>query len=159
MTNSSGSKSTLFLMEQLIVILIFSFCAAICVKIFVVSFMVVSDVNDTTNALRIAQNGAECYKAVSGDAEYAASILNGGVSVSKDDSGNSVVYYNENWAACEKAEAVYILKFTEDKGKYAEESVSETLLFNNISVEKITGEEITALTVAAIGKGIGGTGK
>lgn len=148
--SASGSKSTLFLMEQLIVILIFSFCAAVCVKIFVVSFIMTSDSNDMTNALRIAQSGAECYKAVAGDSEYAASILGGGIV--KD--GVVSVYYDSDWHVCEGSEAAYILKFTEDKGQYTDSNIPESLLFNIISVEKITGEEIAALTVATVGGNI-----
>ena len=149
MNNRSGSNSTLFLMEQLIVILIFSFCAAVCVKIFVVSFIIASDSNDMTNAMRIAQSGAECYKAADGDAEYAASILGGGTVID----GSILVYYDKDWQICKEDEAVYVLKFTEDKDLYELTSVArpENLFLSNISVEKINGEEITALTVAAIG--------
>ena len=149
MNNRSGSKSTLFLMEQLIVILIFSFCAAVCVKIFVVSYIMVSESNDMTNALRIAQSGAECYKAYSGDAEQAAKALGGGTA--KDNA--ILVYYDKNWRVCEESDAAYTLKFAEGTGQYTE-NASERLLFSDISVEKITGGEITSFTVAAIGRNV-----
>ena len=151
MNNRSGSKSTLFLMEQLVVILIFSFCAAVCVKIFVVSFITASESSDMRNALRIVRSGAECYKASDGDARQAAQILSGGEITIKDNS--ILVYYNKKWYVCNETEAAYILKFTEDNGQYPLESIfrPENLFLSIISVEKIDGGEIIALNVSAIG--------
>lgn len=146
MNNRSGSKSTLFLMEQLIVILIFSVCAAVCVKIFVVSYIMVSDASDANTALRMAQNGAECYKAVAGNAESAAAILEGNVTAD-----GVCVYYDKQWRNCGESEAAYVLKLEEELNIKIEETqeVPESLIFGNITVEKISGEELVSLTVAA----------
>ena len=57
------SRSTLFLMEQLIAIAVFAICAAVCVKILFVAHQKTVDAVDTRYALIIAENAAEIFKA------------------------------------------------------------------------------------------------
>jgi hypothetical protein len=104
--------------------------------------MTANDSNDLSNALIVAQSGAESYKAFAGNAEEAARILGGGI-VRND---SVLVFYDENWGICNENEAAYILKFTKINKT---ENLPESLLFSKISVEKITGEEIISLNVAA----------
>jgi len=61
------SKSTLFLMEQLVVIAVFAICAAVCVYILAISYLMTVDAVDTRNALLVAESAAEMYKAFDGD--------------------------------------------------------------------------------------------
>ncbi|MDR0273537.1 MAG: hypothetical protein LBI27_09500 [Clostridiales bacterium] len=63
------SKSSLFLMEQIVVITVFAICAAVCVKILSLSFIMTDDAVVTRNALLAAENAAESFKAFSGDLE------------------------------------------------------------------------------------------
>lgn len=132
-------KSSLFLMEQLIAILVFAICAAVCVRVFAASFAMSNEGRDMNNALIIAKNGAECYKSVSGDGENMAHVLSG---VYTD---NEVrVYYDEKRQPCGEDSAAYILSIT---GQNKEEA--GTLHFGELSVEKSNGEEIIAFEVAA----------
>ena len=68
------SKSTLFLMEQLVVIAVFAICAAVCVYILAVSYLMTVDAVDTRNALLVAESAAEMYKAFDGDVARIAEL-------------------------------------------------------------------------------------
>lgn len=131
-------KSSLFLMEQLFVILVFSICAAVCVNIFASSFIMARSSRDINNSLIIAEHGAESYKAAAGDAEKAAFLLGGSA-------GDSIitVYYDENRRVCGEGQAAYVMSITEAAGAPA------ALVFGDISVEKAGGEQIIAFTAAA----------
>lgn len=132
-------KSTLFLIEQLIAILVFAICATICVSIFAASFVESNKIGDMNNSLIIAKNGAECYKAASGNVEKAASLLGG---IYKD---NEIrVYYDEKRQLCEEYSAVYVLRIM---SRNPEET--QLLCFGDLSVEENQGEELIAFSVAA----------
>lgn len=55
-------RSSLFLMEQLIVIAVFAICAAVCVKIMFIARTITVDAVDTRYALLIAESEAEGFK-------------------------------------------------------------------------------------------------
>ena len=101
------SKTTLFLMEQIVVITVFAICAVACVKIFVVSFLITVDSVDIRNALHAAESVAETYKATAGDTGRAVRILS-------DEFGyynnNSIsIYYDYRWQPSGSNEASFVL--------------------------------------------------
>lgn len=63
------SKSGLFLMELIIVLLFFSLASTICIQLFVKSSTLSSDTMDLTYAVTQAQNLAEGFIASNGDAK------------------------------------------------------------------------------------------
>ena len=140
------SRSTLFLMEQLIVVAIFAICAAACVRILTASYFMATETREMSNAIRTAESSAECYKAVSGDIGKAAQVL-GGSSVSIDGSAAAVVYYNKDWRVCGEGEAHYVLRLVSG----GDAAGAAKLLPGELSIEKLTGEEIIAFSVAARG--------
>ena len=143
MNKRGGLKSSLFLMEQLIVILVFALCAAICVKIFVSSYIIASDSKDLNHALLIAESGAECYKAAAGDMGKAAHILGG--SLQSGVAGGLTVFYDDRWRVCADNEAAYVLRIINQ----APEHTLASLLFSDLTVEKIAGPEtLIAFSVA-----------
>ncbi len=77
-----NSKSGLFLMEMIIVILFFSICAAICVNVFAKARVISDSSRDLNNAAIRSSNIAEVYKAADGDMQKTAQLLE---SVSDDD--------------------------------------------------------------------------
>ena len=93
---SRRSGSTLFLMEQLIVIAVFALCAAACVSILTISFIYARDSRNLSRALLAAESAADSFKALSGDAEETAAVLNGFVyhTIYGD---ALIVYFDENW--------------------------------------------------------------
>ena len=101
------SKTTLFLMEQIVVITVFAICAVACVKIFVVSFLITVDSVDIRNALHAAESVAETYKAVAGDTGRAVRILSNEFGYY---SNNSIsMYYNYLWQPSGSDEASFVL--------------------------------------------------
>ena len=135
------SKSTLFLIEQLIVIAVFALCATACVRIQSTAYFYQRDSKDISNALLVAQSGAESLKAVSGNFAMVAEILGG---VAEGASGTSVVvYYDSKWHVCGPSDASYVLRIV---GSGAEPA-SAPLLTGELSVEKTTGEGLVSFTV------------
>jgi len=111
-------------MEQIVVIAVFSLCAAICVKIMAVSYLMTVNAVDTKNALLIAESAAESYKA--------------GVQ-----SKSISVYYDSNWNTCDEANAIFVLHLIEHELEFS-------ILLADIAVNKIiTNEKLVNLTVAA----------
>jgi len=138
------SRSTLFLIEQLIVIAVFAICSAACARILTSAYLTAKESKDLSNAILIAENAAESYKAVAGDIGKVVELLGG----TADKSGNGVtaiIYYNKHWQVCEKEEADYSLHLI-NKGP---ETRSPTLLSGEIRVEKLTGQELTTFSIAA----------
>lgn len=117
-------------MELLIVILVFAACAAICVNLFSSSFEIATNAHDTENATTLAENGAECYKAMGGNIEAALDFLGGR-------------YYNEYRLPCSASEATYELRLSE---------LSDAPRMCSLSVVRADGVELIAFTVAAGGE-------
>jgi len=141
---SRRSGSTLFLMEQLIVVATFAICAAACLKIMTASYFMAIDTRDMGNAIRAAETGAECFKATSGDIEKTAGLLSG-AAVNIGGEAAVLVYYDEEWQISSDKSAVYILRII---------SVSPTggpvtLRSAELTVEKTTGDRIIGFPVAA----------
>ena len=134
------SKSTLFLMEQLIVIAVFSICAAACVKILTSSYYTAKDTRDIGNAILAAENGAECYKARSGDAGKIAETLGGSLG-SVDNNTAIIVYYDKGWAVCGESDAFYVMKIVEK----ARDGMGVRLISGELSVERLYDDEITLI--------------
>jgi len=145
MTNRS--KSTLFLIEQLIVIAVFAICAAACISILTAAYFYADDSKAASNAIIVAGSGAEIFKATGGDFNAVADIL-GGVSADCESGVAAAVYYNRSWQACSEENASYVLWFLKD-APY-DSGVAE-VISGRMVVEKITGEELVAFPVAARG--------
>ena len=138
------SKSTLFLMEQVIVIVVFAICASVCVKMFVDSYLLTVGSKDKTGALIAAGSCAECYKATGGDLEKTVTFLGGTMA---DQADSLVVYYDKKWQVCGKNTAAYVLNLT----KLPPVPEAASLVYGNILVSKTAGGEIVSFTVAARG--------
>ena len=143
---SGRSRSTLFLMEQLIVITIFAVCAAVCVKIFTESFLMANKARDMNHALSVAKNAAESYK-VYGDPGKTAAAL--GAREHAADAPYAAVYYDAKWRVSDATEGAYVLRLISVPDEGIPNGMAARLLLCEISVEKITGEELIHFTVAA----------
>ena len=137
------SKSTLFLIEQLFVVAVFAICSAACVRILTSAYFTARESKDVINAVLVAKNGAESYKAANGDIEKAADIL-GGVTGSVDGLGAAIVYYDNQWRICGRNDAHYIFSLT----SLGPEALSPPFLSSKILVGKLTGESLVTFTVA-----------
>jgi len=94
------SKSTLFLIEQLIVVAVFAICAAACISIMVAAYFNANESRSISNALVRAESAAEVFKATSGDVDSIADILGSDVSwvMSIDSEHTTItVHYDSQW--------------------------------------------------------------
>jgi len=134
------SRAALSLIEKLIVIVVFALCASACASIFVESYITSGDARDLNHALVAAKNGAERYKAY-GDPYATAQSLGGRVSGADGDC--VVVYYDDGWRVSGEDGASYVMSLRSVDG--------EPQFIRELSVGKVTGEEILSFTVAARG--------
>ena len=92
MRQQNRSKSTLFLMELIIVIFFFSICAAICVNVFGSAQQMARDSHNLSNAVMAARSSGGCYKSADGDISAAVDLLDGAMSADR-----GIVYYDKEW--------------------------------------------------------------
>ena len=137
------SKSTLFLIEQLIVIAVFAICATACVRILTNAYFYAVDARDVSNALHAAESSTESFKAVGGDFAKAAELMGGSVD-SVEGAAVLVVYFDESWKVIGGGDASYILRLT---GAGPEPQAAQ-LFSGSLSVERVTGEELVSFPVA-----------
>jgi len=154
MTNRS--KSTLFLIEQLIVIAVFAICAVACISILAAAFSTANDTRAINRAILNAESGAEAFKATGGDLEAVAEILGG--TVGAGDAGPAylsdvvVVFYDDSWRICDAPDASYILTLG---AKVTPHSNGLILSMGRVIVGRVSGEsfiegqQLVALDVAA----------
>ncbi|MCL2840037.1 MAG: hypothetical protein FWE05_04610 [Defluviitaleaceae bacterium] len=137
------SKSTLFLMEQVVVIAVFAFFAAVCVKILVFSYLTTVDAVDTRMALLAAESVAESYKAFSGDLEMVEETLCGGNRRRYHDENSVVFFYDDNWIPTSEYYAYFELLLRK-------ENPEDIVVFADIAVRRISdSNELINLRVAA----------
>lgn len=86
-------KSTLSLIEQTVMLLVFALAAVLCLQCFLWADETASELSQQDQALILAQNASEAVKASSGDLGRAAELCGG---VATTDSW--VILYDENWA-------------------------------------------------------------
>jgi type II secretory pathway pseudopilin PulG len=135
------SKSVLFLIEQLVVIFIFAICSAICISIFVESFLIGKSSLEVNNAIRVAGNGAESYISAGGDVDLAVHFL-GGVNDQAAYNGNLAVYYDEQWEPSQKEQAFYILNIIKT------DNPAPSLIIADVTVSRVNGENLFDMTIA-----------
>lgn len=71
------NRTSLVLMEQLVMVLVFALAAALCLGVFVKADQISQETAHRDEAVLLAQNGAEVLKSCAGDLEKAAGILGG----------------------------------------------------------------------------------
>jgi hypothetical protein len=140
---TSRSKSTLFLIEQLIVIAVFAMCAVACISILTAAYFNANDTRSVNHAILKAQSGAEVFKATGGDFDAMADIMNGLVPAAEP---SFIIYYDDTWQVCGLDNATYMLYITADAPLIKDDL---TLKQGRLTVSRITGEELISLTVTA----------
>lgn len=107
-----SSRSGLFLLELMIVILFFAVTSAICMNLFVKAHLTSAAGSELTAAVREVQSVAELFKAVDGDLKTLAESLGvqgaGGPALD--------LYYDKNWVPTgNKEDAVYTISVVLDE--------------------------------------------
>jgi len=129
-------------MEQMIVIVVFAFCAAVCVKLIGEAHVISTRNNDIKNAIITVESAAECFKALSGDLPKIAGILGG----TYNEQSTLTVYYDDEWHISNQEGAVYIMSITPHN-----DPTRKPLITADILVRRTTGNEIFTLTVSTRG--------
>ncbi|MCL2627780.1 MAG: hypothetical protein FWD44_03670 [Oscillospiraceae bacterium] len=143
------SKSSLFLIEQLIAIAVFAICAVACIRIISTAYFYSRDSRDIGFAIIAAENAAENFKAVSGDFEIVADIL-GGSKTQADGNLVITVYYDNDWQITDDTNASFVLYLNSGSVK---ELSSFRLIEGNVSVERTSGDELISFGIAITTKG------
>jgi len=133
------SKSTLFLIEQLIVIAVFAICAAACISIFTAAYFYTNDSAAASKAIVKAENAAEVFKATGGNVADVAEIL-GGTVLSTDSS--MIVYYNDQWQTCGIIDASYLLSLVAETQTQANQE--QSLITGTLTIIRYTGEQLVS---------------
>ncbi|NLF79899.1 MAG: hypothetical protein GX572_01755, partial [Clostridia bacterium] len=102
-------KSTLFLLEQILAILVFAITAAVCVHLFVGSHLAAKANTELNYALLAAQNSAEVFKAAQGDWQLTADLLDVQPQAIVADTKIQVAY-DKTWQPCPITDAAYLLE-------------------------------------------------
>ena len=142
------SKSTLFLIEQLIVIAVFAVCAAACIRILTSAYFTANDSQATSHAVLRAESAAEVFKATDGDLVAVANVIGATSGSGTFGSGNIVVYYDSSWQVSGEADASFVLNLVSNA---SQNQHGLTLITGDLTVTKITGEELVAFPVATRG--------
>ena len=146
------SKSTLFLIEQLIVIAVFAISAVACVSILTTAFFYTNNSSATRHALIHAESSAEVYKATGGDFSAVASAMGGVIRQSESNTDIVVVYYDSNWHSSSEANAGFVMTLEADTSRNPYDFEFTTA---NLVIERITGEELLTLELAVLDSTLG----
>ena len=125
------SKSVVFLTELLLALMIFALCSSICASLFGLAHRIIQESGELSQAVVLAQSGAEAFKAINspaGTATAVQGVLEGSV---------CMVGYDKTWRVSGLADARYIMQI-----QFLEEDIVNRA---SISVQHQSGEEIFAL--------------
>ena len=86
------SGTTLFLIELMICVGVFAFCAAVCLGIFAWARQMTRKSTDLSAAALAVQSAAECYKAAKGDPTVCAALLGADIGPN-----GLTLYFDETW--------------------------------------------------------------
>ncbi len=110
-TNNIRSKSNMFLLEMVLVILFFSLSSAICARLFVYAHMQSVQSEELSMALIQVQNAAECIKATDGSTDALERLLG----TRPDADGQPAIYYNSEWNITNPDSYIYKLSIHLDR--------------------------------------------
>lgn len=103
------SKSSLFLMELILAILIFSIAGAVCIQIFVKAHIISQDTQHLNRAVTLCQSGAELFYGFKGDISQISETLDKNNTGTLSD-GILKLYYDSDFKECAQSDATYELE-------------------------------------------------
>ena len=145
---NTRSKSTLFLIEQLIVIAVFAISAAACITILTSAYFTSVESRDIKYAVLVAENVAETFKASNGSIDSVTRLLGG-----ENYNTTATIYYNSKWQVSSENEASYILQLSQP---VTTSGSKISIISSNINVSKTTGEEIISFPITVTKQTTGG---
>ncbi|MEG2215282.1 MAG: hypothetical protein RRY09_06650 [Oscillospiraceae bacterium] len=107
------SKLPVLLTELVIMILIFSLCAGVCLSIFASARRISRESGELSEAASLAQSAAEVYRASRGDLAAAAAILD-----MQSDGAGYVLHYDAAWNPSDDGEYALFIGATAEDGAH-----------------------------------------
>lgn len=105
MNKYSKSKSSLFLMELILTVLLFAICSAICMKLFAASHQLGVKTWELNKSVATAQSFAEVMRGTNGSIDEIIKMYPSAV---KSDDSYFEVFYDADFNECDFHEAVYV---------------------------------------------------
>ena len=125
---NTRSKSSLFLIELIIVILVFSLSAAVCLRMFFQSRLISNESRNISQAALAVQSVADSYKSQGGDYEKTAKLLGGTIQDEK-----IYFYYSSIWERVEGENgALFIIDVTQSSPQHKESIVTASDLEGSV---------------------------
>lgn len=113
MRNIKHKNSSLFLMELIISILLFSVCSAICIQLFVKSHLLSRETEDLNKAINQASSVAEVLTSTDDTISTLTTIFPHAIT----DDNQITVYYDKSWTECSKMDASYVMDILQESTK------------------------------------------
>lgn len=104
------SRSSLAMMEQIIMLLVFALAAALCLQAFVKSDQMSRNSEARDRAMTVCQSAAEAIRHTGGDLERAAELLGIPYGAYAQEEPAFSVHYNEDWTLSDTREYAYVLR-------------------------------------------------
>ena len=133
MNTKARSKSGLFLMELIIVIMFFSLSAAICMQIFANAKVKADYSRDVTNAAFVAESVAEIYKESNGNLESVAEKYKG----TFETNAILVIHFDKEWQVTDTDTDTDTAKYTMTLTESGEGNLSKILIEIDADDEEI----------------------
>lgn len=108
MKREPAKRSSLFLMELIIAILLFSVAAMVCVQIFVKAHLISRQTQEMSHALEKVSGFTELFLSDGSLNEQIAQITDG--MAETDGESDFRVYYDADWQICKAENASYLVK-------------------------------------------------
>ena len=149
MRKSKHSGSSLFLLEIMINILIFTALLCVCLQIFVKAHRLTRETTQLQRAVTSCANAASVFECGDGSLD---SILKT-YSYSTAAGGQAIVYLDEDFLECSKEHAVYTMQILPlvPKSDTQVKMISITCFYDNEEIYSITACNYTPLTPSSSG--------
>lgn len=135
------SKSSLVLMELIIVLLFFSLASTVCIQLFSKSHLLSTQTVNENKAVIHAQNLAECFLATEGDIAQMRNLFE--TSASDTNEHTVILLFDKDWKECGQENALYTASLV----SHPEENGVITADITIASYNSASEESIYTLTV------------
>ncbi|MEY8516749.1 hypothetical protein AALC25_07415 [Lachnospiraceae bacterium 29-84] len=120
MNRSSNSHSSMFLMEMMVAIMLFSLASSVCLRMFATCRQISGQTRDLNMAVYQAGNAAELIKCALSDGQAAGEAVFPGCiqneyPQSTFDSSHISVYYDEMWNPCQKTGSTFHMDISQTR--------------------------------------------
>jgi len=128
------SKSSLFLMELILAILIFAIAGAVCIQIFVKAHLISEKTQILNQSVTLCESAAELFYGYDGDLSQMQIQLDS-QGLSEVSPGSLFIYFDDSFNVCNKESAIYSLNISE--------SVSNNMMNCDIKMIHISDDSET----------------